>query len=41
MATDYDAYCRSYEAMIEAAGGLDLQLLGMGSNGHILSLIHI
>lgn len=35
MATDYDAYCKSYEAMIEAAGGLDLQLLGMGSNGHI------
>lgn len=33
--TDYDAYCQEYEAMIERAGGIDLQLLGIGSNGHI------
>lgn len=35
MAADYDSWCRDYEAAIQAAGGLDLQLLGMGSNGHI------
>lgn len=26
---------RAYEAMIAAAGGIDLQLLGIGTNGHI------
>lgn len=34
-ATDYDAWCKGYEDAIAKAGGLDLQLLGMGSNGHI------
>lgn len=34
-AADLDAECRRYEAEIEAAGGLDLQLLGIGANGHI------
>src|SRR5690606_28566155 len=29
------AYCQQYEDKIEALGGLDLQLLGIGSNGHI------
>jgi len=29
------AYCRSYEQSIEAAGGLDFQLLGIGRTGHI------
>ena len=29
------AYCQGYEAKIEAAGGIDLQLLGIGGNGHI------
>ena len=28
-------HCLSYEKQIEAAGGLDLQILGIGSNGHI------
>jgi glucosamine-6-phosphate deaminase len=31
----YDAYCGSYEQSIRAAGGIDLQLLGIGRNGHI------
>ena len=35
LAEDPDAECRAYDAAIAAAGGLDLQLLGLGSNGHI------
>ena len=27
--------CRRYEAAIEAVGGIDLQVLGIGANGHI------
>lgn len=27
--------CRDYEAKIQAAGGLDLAILGIGTNGHI------
>lgn len=34
-AADTDAECASYEAKIAAAGGIDIQLLGIGSNGHI------
>ena len=34
-AHDLDAECERYEAEIESAGGIDLQLLGIGSNGHI------
>ena len=34
-APDLDAECERYEAAIEAAGGIDLQLLGLGANGHI------
>jgi glucosamine-6-phosphate deaminase len=34
-AADLDAECDRYEAAIEAAGGIDLQILGIGSNGHI------
>lgn len=34
-AADLQAECRSYEARIAAAGGIDLQLLGLGRNGHI------
>ncbi|GAB4410769.1 MAG: glucosamine-6-phosphate deaminase [Bacteroidia bacterium] len=30
-----NAYCEAYEAKIEAAGGLDLQILGIGRTGHI------
>jgi len=28
-------YCRQYEEKIEKAGGIDLQILGIGLNGHI------
>jgi glucosamine-6-phosphate deaminase len=35
VAPDPDAECERYEAEIAAAGGLDLQLLGIGGNGHI------
>lgn len=28
-------HCAGYEALIRAAGGIDLQLLGIGRNGHI------
>jgi glucosamine-6-phosphate deaminase len=34
-ASDVHAECRAYEKKIEAAGGIDLQLLGLGRNGHI------
>ena len=34
-ATDLDAECERYESAIEAAGGIDLQVLGIGGNGHI------
>lgn len=32
---DLAAYCAAYEERIRAAGGLDLQILGLGVNGHI------
>lgn len=35
VAVDLRAECRRYEAAIEAAGGIDLQILGIGANGHI------
>jgi glucosamine-6-phosphate deaminase len=34
-AVGIDAECRDYEAAIAAAGGLDLAILGLGTNGHI------
>jgi glucosamine-6-phosphate deaminase len=34
-APDLKAECRRYEAAIAAVGGIDLQLLGIGGNGHI------
>ncbi len=34
-ADDIEAECARYEQRIEAAGGLDLQLLGLGEDGHI------
>lgn len=34
-ATDVDAACADYEGRIAAAGGVDVQLLGVGGNGHI------
>ena len=35
MAEDGDAECRHYDATIRHLGGIDLQLLGLGPNGHI------
>lgn len=32
---DVEASTAAYEALIEAAGGVDMQLLGIGINGHI------
>ena len=32
---DIKDHCRQYEKMIEEAGGIDLQILGIGNNGHI------
>ena len=33
--TDPDGECRRYEQAIAEAGGIDLQILGIGTNGHI------
>ena len=35
MAEDIDAFCEWYEEKIIEHGGIDLQILGIGSNGHI------
>lgn len=35
MAPDITAECKRYEAQIQASGGIDLQLLGLGRAGHI------
>ncbi|MBI4435840.1 MAG: glucosamine-6-phosphate deaminase [Candidatus Omnitrophica bacterium] len=35
MADDIPAACEAYERKIKKAGGLDIQLLGIGANGHI------
>ena len=35
MAVDPERECRDFEILIDRAGGIDLQLLGIGSNGHI------
>lgn len=32
---DFDADCENYENSIEEAGGIDIQVLGIGPNGHI------
>ena len=32
---DIKEHCRQYEKMIKDAGGIDLQILGIGNNGHI------
>jgi glucosamine-6-phosphate deaminase len=34
-APDLDAECRAYDRAIDAAGGLDLAILGLGRNGHV------
>lgn len=33
--TDVDTYCKNYDEQIEKLGGIDIQLLGIGVNGHI------
>lgn len=35
MASDPEAECVRYEALINSLGGVDMQLLGIGHNGHI------
>ena len=35
LAKDVQAMCQAYEAQIEAWGGIDVQLLGIGHDGHI------
>ena len=32
---DYELCCENYESKIKSIGGVDLQLLGLGTNGHI------
>ena len=34
-AEDLEAECKAYEKRIKKSGGIDIQLLGIGSNGHI------
>lgn len=35
LAENLEAACADYEAAIRASGGVDVQILGIGSNGHI------
>lgn len=35
MAEDISLFCASYEAAIKNAGGIDIQLAGIGENGHL------
>lgn len=35
LAKDLEAHCKEYEEAIKKAGGIDIQLLGIGANGHI------
>ena len=35
MAQDDEAECQRYNRIIHSMGGIDLQLLGLGHNGHI------
>lgn len=35
MAEDLEKECKAYDEKISLAGGIDLQILGIGSNGHI------
>ena len=34
-AEDVEKFCREYEANMDALGGVDIQVLGIGRNGHI------
>lgn len=33
--SDVEQFCKSYDEDIKAAGGIDIQILGIGRNGHI------
>ncbi|MFH1612786.1 MAG: glucosamine-6-phosphate deaminase [bacterium] len=35
LAKDVEKFCEEYEKMIDKSGGLDVQVLGIGGNGHI------
>lgn len=35
MARNYEVECEAYDSLISRLGGIDLQLLGIGPNGHI------
>lgn len=35
LAPEIPAHCKQYEGAIKAAGGIDLQVLGIGSDGHV------
>ncbi len=35
LVSDVEAYCKQYDEEIEKYGGIDIQLLGIGVNGHI------
>ena len=35
LSRDVPAHCEAYEEAIRAAGGIDLQILGLGSDGHL------
>lgn len=35
LASDLNVECQQYEQLIQQAGGIDLQILGIGLNGHI------
>ena len=35
LASDPEAECRRYDAVVDSMGGVDLQVLGIGNNGHI------
>ncbi len=35
LANDFEKHCKEYDALVENLGGIDLQLLGIGNNGHI------
>jgi len=35
LARDYARFCREYEEKIKAAGGVDVQVLGIGTDGHV------
>ncbi|MDR1689407.1 MAG: glucosamine-6-phosphate deaminase [Clostridiales bacterium] len=35
MSDDFERECRDFQKALEAKGGIDLQILGLGANGHI------